>query len=681
MRVILRRALDLHLGPVVLFASLAVAWTWPLVLHLHDALPGGPGDNFSFVWNLWWMRHVLATPGLSYLHTTYLFSPFGTSIADHPHTALPALVAATLLRPASPVTAQNLLLLGYVFANMATMYALVSTILAAPGDVPADAENGSFVASNGVRRGHRRAAIFAAVLFGLSPYIAVHLLGHFDLIAAWVLPLFALALRRAAGHPQSAIRNPPLNVPSAAAGLVLAATAYIAYYYVVYLWLFTVAYLLAWADWISVARSARPHTSFVRRLRGACALGGVLAAGVALAIVVRPGRSFAIGSRTVWVHEPQNALSVLWICAFGWILATWRPVVAYRAEASARLRRAGGIIWRIAAVFVAGTAPLLWEGARLVLRGGYVTQQYGWRSIPRGVDLLAPLLGHPLHPLFHDVSARAYAALHQNYVEAIGWMGIIPVALLIATRREGLAAPAHDERRTWRIIAIVFGVWALGPFVTIGGFDTGLKLPEILARFVPFVENARMPGRAIVGVFMALGVLIGLPLAAATGRLRSPALLWLLIAGVAFEFWDAPIELTRLDRPAVYDALAAAGPGAVCEAPFGIGDGLSVGVGSQDRRVLYYATLHEHPLVGGYSGRMPVGAADRYRRTPVVGPLLQLSDGAPLGSSTDATASGSPCRYIVVHRAAASAAMAEYVRRLPADRIAIDTERDLYRLR
>ena len=70
------------------------------------------------------MRHVLATPGLPYFHTTYLFYPFGTTIADHPHTALPALVAATLLRPMSVVTAQNVLLLAYVFLNMTCAYAL-----------------------------------------------------------------------------------------------------------------------------------------------------------------------------------------------------------------------------------------------------------------------------------------------------------------------------------------------------------------------------------------------------------------------------------------------------------------------------------------------------------------------------------------------------------------------------
>src|SRR3954451_24863808 len=162
-----------HGAPLALFGALAVIWTWPLARHLHDAIPGGPGDNYSFIWNLWWMRHVLATPGLAYFQTAYLFYPFGTTIANHPHTALPALIAATVLAPASVVTAQNLLLLAFVFVNLASMYALVWDVTR-----------------------HRRAAVFAAALFGLSPYLAAHLLGHFDLVAAWVLPLFALCVRR-----------------------------------------------------------------------------------------------------------------------------------------------------------------------------------------------------------------------------------------------------------------------------------------------------------------------------------------------------------------------------------------------------------------------------------------------------------------------------------------------------
>jgi hypothetical protein len=265
-----------------------------------------------------------------------------------------------------------------------------------------------------------------------------------------------------------------------------------------------------------------------------------------------------------------------------------------------------------------------------------------------------------------------------DYVEAIGWIGVLPPLLLIVTWR---AAAACSEHRIWRTVAIAFGVWALGPFLTIGGFDTGLKLPAILLRYVPIVANARMPGRAVVGVFMALAVLLAKQLAASTGRTRSPALQWLVIAVVVFEYWEAPAPMTLVDRPRVYQALAAAEPGAVCEVPFGIGDGLSAGIGSQDRRVLLYATEHQHPLVGGYVGRMPADATNRYFRTPITGTLLALSNGSPPPSSPDANTGTSPCRYLVVHRRAMTTALASYLQFLRPVWLASDTERDLFRIR
>ena len=518
---------------------------------------------------------------------------------------------------------------------------------------------------------HRRASVLASVLFGLSPYLAVHLLGHFDLVAAWMLPAFALALRRALlGRSHAA---------AITAGLVLAATAYIAYYYVVYIGFFMAVYLAVWVHWVTMAPARHRLTPLARRLRAACLCGAIASAAIALAIGVTGGRSLSVGALHVSIRTPQNALTVMWIFVIVGVVCTWRPVLVSDPGSGERMRRAMAVAWRVAAVFLAGSAPLVWQAVGLLIRGEYVTPEYGWRSIPHGVDLLAPLLGHPLHPLMAAASARAYAAMRQNYVEVVGWIGIVPAVLLMVTRA-ALPPGGRDEIRVWRAVAIAFAIGALGPFLTIGGFDTGLKLPEILARFVPFVANARMPGRLVVGVFMALAVLLGMQMSAATGRLRSPAVQWLLVGLIAFEYWDAPIRLTQLDYPAVYRALAAAGPGAVCEVPFGIGDGLSTGTGSQDRRVMFYATLHEHPLAGGYIGRMPVDAAERYAKSPVTAALLRLSDGAA-PPSNDPGRGQSPCRYLVVDREASSAALRSYVEHLPADRIAVDGRRDLYRLR
>ena len=228
--------------------------------------------------------------------------------------------------------------------------------------------------------------------------------------------------------------------------------------------------------------------------------------------------------------------------------STWRPRLRARWAAPSALPRAAAVVALVVAVFVVGASPLFWQAARLIARGEYVTPYYGWRSAPRGIDVLAPLLGHPLHPLFGAASERVYTAVQANYIEAIAWVGVLPLVLLVLTRRYG-AVP--EETRLWRIVGLAFLLWALGPFLLIGGFDTGLKLPEILARFVPFVANARMPGRAMVCVFMALGVLIGIGMSAVTGRLRAPAVQWLVIALVAFEYWDAPLRLTPLDHPPV----------------------------------------------------------------------------------------------------------------------------------
>jgi len=60
------------------------------------------------------------------------------------------------------------------------------------------------------------------VTFGISPYLAAHLPGHFELVAAWVLPAFALLLRRAVRSDSSRA--------AIGAALVLVATAYTTYY-------------------------------------------------------------------------------------------------------------------------------------------------------------------------------------------------------------------------------------------------------------------------------------------------------------------------------------------------------------------------------------------------------------------------------------------------------------------
>jgi hypothetical protein len=640
-----------HAGPLAFFALLALAWTWPLARHFSTAIAGDPGDNFSLVWNLWWMRHVRSTAGLEFFRTTFLFHPFGASLANHPHTALPGLVAATALSPLPVAAAQNAILLANVFANMATMYALAWTLTH-----------------------HRRAAILAAVVFGTSPYFSGHLLGHFDLLSGWVMPAFALSLHIAIQRRSKSA--------AIAAGFVLAAAAYTAYYYIVYLALFGATYVLASAGWIRVSWSPREQAAGLRRTRASLVALALAALGLALWIAVTGGTVLQAGGVLVSLRRPQNPLSAMWLAWIGVAMCTWRLTVRFDRAASGVRRAVVAAAW-IGAVFALACLPLIAEAARLVWQGEYVTPTYFWRSAPRGVDLSAPFIGHPRHPLLRSLTQRAYEAMQIDYIETVGWIGILPGLLLLRRWR----AAAQPEARVWGIVAGVFALWAAGPFLTVGGFDTGLWLPQSLARYLPFVANARVPGRAMIGAYMAIAILMAITVTAARGRLRSPVMQWLLVFAVIAEYFDAPIPLTPLDDPAPYRALAAEPPGGVCEVPFGIGDGLGPGAGSQERRVLFYATIHEHPLVGGYIGRMPADAERRYRAMPVTSTLLRLSRRADEHEKGDQAAEPpgdaieGPCRYFVVNRPAASADLDAYVRNLPVERLAGDATRDIYRLR
>ena len=638
-----------HLRPLLLLAVLAVVWTWPLALHFVDHIPGHGGDNYSFLWNLWWMRKALSAPELEFFHSNYLFHPFGVDLVNHPHTALQGYVSATALRGLSVTSAENLYIVVSVAMNAIAAYALVFQICR-----------------------DRRLALLGGIAFGGSPYIAAHLMGHFDLLTAWVIPLFALCFKRALDSGRISV--------ALAAGVCVAVAAYTAYYHVVYLALFAIAYTLAAWRCVSLVGAPRRQSQALVTIRLLILAALALDVFFILFIVMTGGTSLTIGGVELTARRVQNPLALMWLLAFCWLLTKRRASIRLRRPPPDAFWRGTQALMITTAVFVVLSLPLIVQAFRLMAAGRYVSQVYFWRSAPRGVDLLAPFLGNPFHPVYGAASARLYEGLGLDRIEAVGWIGIVPFIVLLRNRRQWFD---DDEARRWKIVLMVFAIWALGPFVTLAGFDMGLPLPQALARFVPLVDNARMPGRAMVVVYLALGVLMALRLAGvsrerARDRARGGGLAWAFVALMAVDYLHAPIPLTVLDRPAVYEHLAGvADNAAVIEVPFGIGDGLTEGIGSQDRRLLYYATIHGHPVVGGFIGRMPPMVARAYDSMPVVGNLLRLSSGRE--AIDEAPPAALPFRFLVLNTATASAELIDYVRAtLDMDLIASGDGKQLY---
>ena len=238
----------------------------------------------------------------------------------------------------------------------------------------------------------------------------------------------------------------------------------------------------------------------------------------------------------------------------------------------------------------------------------------------------------------------------------VAWVMVPLVTIVFLIWRRGwMRVPSA---RLWAAVAGVFFVWACGPWLQVAGQNTGLLLPETLLHYVPIASNARIPGRAMVMVYLAVGMLLAFALAAE--RRRTTAALW-LAAAVLVDFISAPTHLYRLDVPPIYRQLATLPPGGVWEFPFGGGDGFGER-GALDNATMYYQTVHGKPLVGGFVARLPPRLLAAYEETPGVRDVLALSEGRALTDNERASAieaarafmRAHEIRYVVVNLATAS---------------------------
>lgn len=634
--------------PALLFVALALVWTFPLAAHLSTHLPGNPGDNLAFLWNVWWMREAIASADLSFFHTDRLFAPIGIDLTLHTHTALPAWIAATVLAPFSDVAAQNLVNLASLALNGFAAYLLAVD-----------------------RTRDRAASVLAGLMFGGSAYIAAHLLGHFNLICAWGVPLFLLYFLRTL--ERGSVRA------SSAAGICLVAAVYADYYYFLYSVLLGAGLALASLRplaWSIERRPIAPH------LRMAVTTLLAIDAALIVAIVAGGGFEWTVGAILIRANRPTNLLAVGWGLLTVLLLARYRPRVSLRTVSTASILHRVSALWPMAAIAALGVLPLIVHSWSLWTGGDYTAPKPSWRSGPGGVDLSTLVLGNPWHRLSGDWTRGMYARLEINQIESVAWIGIAPLVLAVY----GAVRYRRDpEVRKWLAIGAVFSVWALGPWLRVAGFDTGLLLPQNFLTFVPILSNARIPGRAMVVVTLATALVAAIVisrLARAPRRVVLAAALML----VAFDSLPAPVPLTRVEVPSLYRELRGAGDGAVCELPLGLRDGLGM-TGFFDDHVLSHQMVHGHPIVGGFAARIPDSIKRQYEAMPVVRSLFLLSAGrepdrrdlALTREASGAALQHAGIEFVILDRAAASPQLIAYVESaLPLDLIKHEQERDLY---
>ena len=588
MRVLLRQ----HAIAIVALTALTGWWLSPVLRHLDTAIPGvNAGDNVTFLWNLWWMRYVLHHPGYSFFSTPFLFHPFGVDLTLHTHTALPALAAA-LVGPRSLIASQNLLIAAHVWLNFVCSYALAYRVTRyVPG------------------------ALAAALVFGTSPFIAAHLTGHFNLIAAWVIPLVCVLTWHVS--ERASIRA------GACLGVALAAAAYVDYYLFIFAGLLVA---LRWAAQCSTVTIRTPRRSTLRRgvLTGIGVLLGFDALLIVWILTTQVDR-IDIGPVRASVRGVGNPVTLAWLLLVAAAAALVLPRLSMTFTPAARQNRRALVA--AAVVAVALLMPLLVNGVKLWSGGQYVSQRYLWRSAPGGIDAATFALGNPYRLWQGEWVRSLYSRLQIDPIEASGWMPYVALilgALAIAAQRRDPVV------REWTFAGSVFLIWALGPWLLAYGRQTPLILPGIALRFVPVIANARIPGRAMVVVYLALAILAAIGTAWLARQDRSRNVLALSLVLLALECAPAAPSVYRLHVPSLYTQLKDASlPGAVCDLPLGLRDGFGE-TGAFDSEALFAQTIHERPIVGGFVARLSPDITRKYLATPVLGSLLRLSAGGPL---------------------------------------------------
>jgi len=160
--------------PLFIFTILSLIMTYPLVLHLGTAIMGPPGDNFEYLYKVYWFEHALLEEATSPFFIPQVFYPFGY------HVALSETTLSNIL-PVLPVTA----LFGEVVAyNIAV---LISFVLSGYG---------MYLLVRDLT-GSKGAGILSGIIFAFTPYRMAHLgAGHLPLMGTQWLPLLLWTTER-----------------------------------------------------------------------------------------------------------------------------------------------------------------------------------------------------------------------------------------------------------------------------------------------------------------------------------------------------------------------------------------------------------------------------------------------------------------------------------------------------
>jgi len=594
------RALAPRLAVVIGYVFAALAFTWPLPLHLSTHLTGDPGgDTGVYVWNQW-VFHEELVDGQNPLSTAKILSLTDrVDLTQHNYTPFQDLLALPLISSLGVVRTFNIVFLVICVLNGLAMYGLARRATPAT----------------------RMEAWLAGLVFAWSPTILARTTGHYSLAAAAALPAFMWCLVNA--------ERSRSKRDAALMGLCMAWAALSDAYFGIYCVMIALLYMSA-----LIIRFTRSEQHAPRAWVWLLDIAIVCLAGLIAGLSFGRGGEFSLLGIPIRMRTLYNPVMALTLLVLIRAVLWWRPRVSFSPSALGPIPASALLVAILACV--GPLAPVLYGLSGRVSEGHFVSPKIFWRSSPPGVDLLAFLTPNPQHPLSRWLLDDPLALKPTVFVEYTAAMSLVALALIAFAMWRARYRPSAG----WLVITIGFALLALGPFIHIGGENTHVPGPWALLRYVPGFGLARTPTRFAIVASMGVAVLMAGSLAAigSTWPHRRRQIVGIVAVLLIFELLPAPRTLYSAQISPIYDRIAADTRDVrVLSLPVGVRDG-TWATGNFRPRSLFNQTRHGKALIGGYLSRVSPRRVARMRREfPTLDALITLSEPAPIGPGVGET--------------------------------------------
>jgi hypothetical protein len=581
----------IHLWALLLYGLLAVALTWPLVTQITTHVPGSDTwayDEYTFLWNIWYLKHALIDQLSTPLHTDLLFYPVGMGLVMYTFNLLAAALALPLQLATGniPLTSNLVNLASTALAGYGTFLLVLYLLHREAVNREQSTINGRLApATCHLPPFTLPAAFIAGLIYAFASSRMVYLaLGHYMIVTAQWLPFFLLYFVRTLDRWRSR--------DAVIAGIFAALCLLTDMLYGVLIALMAGVLLLDW--WLGYRRQRRAGqaTQAVLWTRGLGRLAAMVAVAALLSApllvpTVREGldADYAVEG---WGMSDQLSADLV-----GLVTPTdLHPLWGNDWEATLRAVQTGDSRFRDVNTVFVGYATLALAVLGAIVAG---RRARGWLAIALIAFVLAlgPLLqinGQSLYDLdgLQVTVPLPYILLH--YLPFV----------------QGFRAPNRFSLVLLQALAVLAGYGAAWLLVKVAGARASLLTEPEKSRSSRFTFQV---SRSALVIFLAI----------------------LLAAAVLFEHLAVPMPLTDARVPSPYRELAREPQGgAVLQLPMGWRNGFGV-FGAEDTRVEWYQTVHGRPILSGNTSRNPAFKFEYFERLP----LLQAITGIEMYQPPD----------------------------------------------